>query len=278
MDREAERHREMEPQPEDFLMLGLDLQNKCDRRGTWASAERNFREFFGASSVVVAVLWRMLSEYDMVPEGGKIVHILWTLHFFCAYPKEGHACAIAGGSGGAVDPKTHRKFVWAFIYAIANAESIVVSSCPLTGVFISRNSHILMLYLQILFENRKMSGSLNNCLVSVDGTDLRIPQQGPAQKGNPFSSHKYKGKSALRYELAVDIKTGYLVWINGPFPAGAFPDVEIFRSCLVEELDEDERVEADDGYIGEAPHKVKCPGSVSNPLENEHMQACTRMR
>jgi len=58
----------------------------------------------------------------------------------------------------------------------------------------------------------------------------------------------------LRYELAVDIKTGYLVWINGPFPAGAFPDVSIFRSCLAHELDEDERVEADDGYIGEAPH------------------------
>ena len=82
---------------------------------------------FGASSVVVAVLWRMLSEYDMVPEGGKIVHILWTLHFFHAYPKEGHACAIAGGSGGAVDPKTHRKLVLEFIYAIADAESIKVS-------------------------------------------------------------------------------------------------------------------------------------------------------
>ena len=82
----------------------------------------------------------------------------------------------------------------------------------------------------------------------------------------------------LRYELAVDIKTGYLVWINGPFPAGAFPDVTIFRSCLAEELDEDESVEADDGYIGEAPHKVKCPGSVSNQKEKEHMQACTRMR
>ena len=55
-------------------------------------------------------------------------------------------------------------------------------------------------------------------------------------------------------------------------------DITIFRSCLAEELDEDERVEADDGYIGEAPHKVKCPGSVSNPKEKEHMQACTRMR
>ena len=127
MDREAKRQRETEPQPDVFFMLGLDLQNKCNRQGTSASAERNFWEFFGASTVVVAVLWRMLSEYDLVPEGGKLVHILWTLHFLRAYPKEGPASAIAGGSGGAVDPKTHRKFVWAFIYAVADAESIVVS-------------------------------------------------------------------------------------------------------------------------------------------------------
>ena len=84
MEREAKRQRETEPQPEYFLMLGLDLQNKSNRQGSLASAERNFREFFGANSVVVVdVLWRMLLEYDLVPEGGKIVHILWTLHFLC---------------------------------------------------------------------------------------------------------------------------------------------------------------------------------------------------
>ena len=42
-------------------------------------------------------------------------------------------------------------------------------------------------------ENRKSSGSLNDCLVSVDGTDLRIPQQGPARKGNPFYLINIKG-------------------------------------------------------------------------------------
>ena len=82
----------------------------------------------------------------------------------------------------------------------------------------------------------------------------------------------------MRYELAVDIKTGYLVWINGPFPAGAFPDVSIFRSCLAHELDEVERVEADDGYIGDAPYKVKCPASLTNPDETQTMQSIVRMR
>ena len=57
----------------------------------------------------------------------------------------------------------------------------------------------------------------------------RIPQQGPAVKGNSFSSHKFKGKCALRYELGVDIVEGNLVWIEGPFPAGKYTDIIIFR-------------------------------------------------
>ena len=32
----------------------------------------------------------------------------------------------------------------------------------------------------------------------------------------------------FRYELALDIKNGHLVWVNGPYAAGAWPDVEIF--------------------------------------------------
>ena len=77
--------------------------------------------------MVVAILWRMLGEHSLIPEGGKIVHLLWTLHFFCAFPKTGHACAVAGGLGGKIDSKTYRKYVWQFIYAIAYAKSIMVS-------------------------------------------------------------------------------------------------------------------------------------------------------
>jgi hypothetical protein len=42
-------------------------------------------------------------------------------------------------------------------------------------------------FLKIVFDNRKDSGSLDYCLISVDGTDVRIPQQGSAIPGNPFS-------------------------------------------------------------------------------------------
>ena len=136
----------------------------------------------------------------------------------------------------------------------------------------------MIYFVKIVFESRKDSGSLNDCLISVDGTDVRIPQQGPAIPGNPFSSFKFKGKCGLRYEIGVDILAGNIVWIEGPCAAGKYVDVEIFRRGLAHWLDKNERVEADDGYIGEAPQKVKCPGCAANPTENQGMQNRVRSR
>ena len=39
-----------------------------------------------------------------------------------------------------------------------------------------------------------------------------------------------------------------------------------------------ERVETDDGYIREAPHKIKCPMSVANPREMMKIQGRLRSR
>ena len=81
--------------------------------------------------------------------------------------------------------------------------------------------------------------------MSVDGTDFRILQKGLAKKGNPFGSHKYAGKSALRYELGVDTLEGNSVWIQGPYPAGKCNDIAMFNKVLAHFLDQGEHVEAD---------------------------------
>jgi hypothetical protein len=117
----------------------------------------------------------------------------------------------------------------------------------------------------------------NDCLMSVDGTDFRIPQRGAAKKGNPFGSHKYAGKSALHYELGIDILMGNLVCIQGPYPARAWPDIKIFTACLAHFLKPYEHVEANDGYRGHAD-KVKCPKNDVNPIENLKMQGRIRAR
>jgi DDE superfamily endonuclease len=118
---------------------------------------------------------------------------------------------------------------------------------------------------------------LNDCTMTVDGTDFRIQQQGERIKGNPFGSHKYKGKSALRYELGVDILAGNLVWIQGPYPAGKYTDIEIFNKVLRHFLEPGERVEADEGYRGHED-KIKCPSNPANPPENLVMQGRVRAR
>jgi len=91
------------------------------------SDDRRFREFFGASVLVVMALWNLLVDTDLLPENGQIVHLLWTLYFFKVYPKQNVACSAAGGTRGAVDPKTFRKYVWPFVSAISDLEQIVVS-------------------------------------------------------------------------------------------------------------------------------------------------------
>jgi hypothetical protein len=111
----------------------------------------------------------------------------------------------------------------------------------------------------------------------VDGTDFSIPQKGAAKKGNPFGSHKYAGKSALRYKLGVDILMGNLVWIQGPYPAGAWPDIKIFTSCLAHFLEPYEHIKANDGYRGHGD-KVKCPKNDVNSVENLKMQGRIRVR
>jgi hypothetical protein len=110
----------------------------------------------------------------------------------------------------------------------------------------------------------------------VDGTHFEVKQPTDFAVAKKFFSYKFK-KPALSYEVALCIQTGAIVWINGPFP-GTWHDIEIFRSALLSHLDEHERVEADDGYVGESPRYVKCPNSFTNPMETRKMQQNVRSR
>ena len=74
----------------------------------------------------------------------------------------------------------------------------------------------------------------NGCLVSVDETDFCIRQH-----GRMFYSHKFK-KSGLCYEVALCIMIGDIVWINGPYEPGIWPDIKIFHDSLMSHLGRNE--------------------------------------
>ena len=88
-------------------------------------------------------------------------------------------------------------------------------------------------------------------MMTVDGVDFEIREPYPFNKETSkiWYNHKFKGPG-LRYELALCIKTGDIVWFNGPFPCGV-PDLNIFSSGLKKLLGPGEKVIADRGYKGE---------------------------
>ena len=109
-------------------------------------------------------------------------------------------------------------------------------------------------------------------MITCDGTDFQVYEH-----GRKCFSHKNK-KSGLRYEVCLNIRTGDIMWFNGPYPAGYYNDMNIFRDSLVSFLGPGERVEADDGYLGDAPHHIKCPMSCTNPESMKDMQGRARSR
>ena len=87
----------------------------------------------------------------------------------------------------------------------------------------------------------------DKCFVSVDGTDLAIHE--PQRPIDPkWFSHKLN-RAAVRYEVGVAIHTGWVVWINGPFPAGEYSDLTIARQGLIHCLGRNEYYIADGGYV-----------------------------
>ena len=105
-----------------------EVQNRASRRvGTDSMEGRHFREFFGTNIFIASMVWDMLGQKGLRPEKSKPKHLLWTLYFLKVYPKQSPGCSTVGASGGAVDPKTMRKWVWQFIACIAELADDVVS-------------------------------------------------------------------------------------------------------------------------------------------------------
>lgn len=105
-------------------------------------------------------------------------------------------------------------------------------------------------------------------IATVDGVHCRIfePRLDP---GTQWYSHKVNGP-ALGYELAVDMHSNQLVWINGPFPAGE-SDITVFRKPdgLKDKIPHGKKVVADKGYRGE-PDKISVPNTHDSLIASDY--------
>jgi hypothetical protein len=89
--------------------------------------DRQFRSFFDARQEIVEMVWDMLREGGLHPKNSEPKQLLWALYCMKLYPREGPGCSAVGGSKGAIDSKTMRKWVWLFLEHIAKLADDVVS-------------------------------------------------------------------------------------------------------------------------------------------------------
>lgn len=79
----------------------------------------------------------------------------------------------------------------------------------------------------------------------MDGVDFKILE--PTPFSAKWFSHKFRS-AGLRYEIGLNIRTGHIVWTNGGYPCGEFPDLTIARQAYVFLVNDGERTLADKGY------------------------------
>ena len=111
-------------------------------------------------------------------------------------------------------------------------------------------------------------------MVTVDGTDFRIwePKHPilPIDKG--YCSHKMK-HAALRYEIAICLKTSKVVWVSGPHRGGK-SDLQIFNEGLSKKIQDGKKVIADGGYSGN--RKIAKPDELNfKELQNLQISIIT---
>ena len=90
-----------------------------------------------------------------------------------------------------------------------------------------------------------MEEPIQDCFVSMDGTDFPINE--PRLFSPKWYSFKFNGY-ALRYEIAVTVRSGKIVWVSGPWSASSYPYVRILRNGLWKKLAPFEFVIGDAGY------------------------------
>ena len=198
---------------EAFLHLGTQVITKATTRDSSVD-DRTYKAFFGVSAGIVAECWEAIE--CSLPKGKHPKHILWALLFMKLYLPEDATIAILGTS-----KPTMRKWVWTVIRAIAGTDIIC-------------------------FDKRKRNLPKDAlATISVDGTDFKIQEPFPFNK--KWCSHKFNG-AALKYEVAISIFSGDIVWVYGPH-RGAKHDITIFKENLRNKLDNGEMIEGDKGYI-----------------------------
>lgn len=231
-----------------FVAAAKDIINISKSESTF---NRRWMGKFGALPIICCLLWDRINPYETMPDGVHKKHLLWGLYFLKVYDTEENSATNVGR----VDEQTYRVWSFRFVEAISYLESSVVRLFKIIlALFIAHHvtplTHSILV--KILWSDRFLGDTGNKALVTIDGTDLQVQMK----FAENFLSHKFKG-NGVKYEVAVCIQTGGVVWIHGPVRCG-INDIQVARQAFVSFLNDDEMANADGGYRGEEKH-LKAP-------------------
>lgn len=218
-------------------MLDMGLPQKGD--------DKDFRSFFGAPMSLIHMIWTKIVAKAPLRKNAHPKHLLWALLFLKTYG----TTAVLRRLCGWPSRMEHREWTWYFIERIAALHPDVIK-----------------------LDNRFHGyDGTTRCLLSVDGLDCMVNEPWPFDE--KWYSQKFNGP-AVKYEIAVCIKTGYIVWLNGPFVASA-SDATICINGLIPLLADDEGLKVDAGYRGH--DKFKRP-ETANSRDGRKQKSVVRGR
>jgi hypothetical protein len=138
--------------PAAFERLGRDMLLD-GRKLCKSEANRRFRGAFGASFATISALWDQLEPKRKISQRAQGKHLLWTMVYLKVNQSETIHCAIVGCKSR----DTFRDWASKFSVAISEVEAKVIS----------------------LSNRFKGWDGRNRCLMTIDGTDIKINEPHP---------------------------------------------------------------------------------------------------
>ncbi len=217
-----------------FLALGNQISNT--KKGQKESTKtRRFKSFFGVTPHVCSIVWTKI--FGVAPIGFQPKHLLWGLTFLKQYPNEHNRHSTLKA-----DEKTIRKWTWIAVKLMSGLKVVRV----IVYENISISTFTFSTLIKIIWENRKNGAAQGQtAFCSLDGADFKIDE--PTPFSPKWFSHKFRGPG-LRYEVALCVRTGHIVWVNGGYACGEYTDLMVARQAYVKFMEPGERTFADKGY------------------------------
>ena len=205
-----------------------------DKKHDAKREDKRFCSFFGAPILVITHVWNLIQ--NSLVDNALPKCTFWAHVFLHVYSTEEVHCRIVG----MLDPGTFRKWCWCMLEKIAVLKIEIIK-----------------------LDNRFEKWDGAQCLMSIDGVDCMVMEPWPFD--SKMYSQKFNGPG-VKCEVGVCIKTGHVVWLNGPFVASS-DDAAIFKETLANLLADDEGVEVDAGCKGH--DKFKAPVTASSRVHRK---------